>query len=108
SEFPTGIPGWVVNNCISVGHSSIVVDNCDLQQSISGGLTFTEQCNNCVVSNTRSSGHAFDSYTAYGSTNLQFTNSYSTNNTNGAGISIDTGCEYVTITNNCFTNNKLA
>jgi parallel beta-helix repeat protein len=108
SQYPSGLPGWVVNNCISVGYSSVVIDNCDLQSAISGGLTFTQQCNNCTITNSRSSNHTYDSFTSYGSKNLQFTNNYSTGNSNGAGISIDTGCQYVTISNNCFTNNKLA
>jgi parallel beta-helix repeat protein len=108
SEYMTG-KAWVTNCCFYITYSSdVLIRNNYITNARSGGLTITYQSNACTVVDNYSSTHYFDNYTAYGSNNLVFSNNYGTNCSNGAGGSFDTGCQYMTLTGNNFTGNKLA
>lgn len=107
SEYMTG-KSWVTNCCVFITYmGNCWLQNLDLYNARSGGMTITYRSNAVQVSNCSSNTHYFDNYTCYGSTNLVFSDNYGAGCSNGAGISMDDNCQYVTITGNTFTNNKL-
>lgn len=70
SEDMTGYV-WIKNNCITINYcSNVLVENCTMNYSISGGMTITYNSNNVKFINCSASANYFDGYTAYGSTNV--------------------------------------
>lgn len=97
---------WIYNNCIGMNYcQDVVVERCRLMGAISGGFTATFNCINVTVNNCSASNNYYDGLTAYGSHNLIFSNNECFGQFNGAGISIDQNCQYVTIVGNNLTNN---
>ena len=82
-------------------------ENCHIKDARSGGLTLTFNCIDCVVKDIYSTGHYFDHFTWYGSSEIIIQNCYGRDCINGAGISVDNNCTYCSVIGCCFTNNRL-